>query len=42
MVGEIRRLRDEFIDMQIRNENRASGYWGSDADHPEHHRDDPE
>lgn len=29
MVGEIRRLRDEFIDMQIRNENQASGYWGA-------------
>ncbi len=27
MVGEIRRLRDEFIDMQIRNESQASGYW---------------
>lgn len=27
MVGEIRRLRDEFIDMQIRNESQTSGYW---------------
>jgi len=27
MVGEIRRLRDEFIDMQIRHESQASGYW---------------
>ena len=27
MVGEIRRLRDEFIDMQIRDESQASGYW---------------
>lgn len=27
MVGEIRRLRDEFIDMQIRNENQTTGYW---------------
>ena len=26
MVGEIRRLRDEFIDMQIRDESQASGY----------------
>jgi flagellar hook-associated protein 1 FlgK len=29
MVGEIRRLRDEFIDMQIRDESQASGYWES-------------
>ncbi len=29
MVGEIRRLRDDFIDMQIRDENQASGYWES-------------
>lgn len=27
MVGEIRRLRDEFVDMQIRDESQASGYW---------------
>lgn len=29
MVGEIRRLRDEFIDLQIRDESQASGYWES-------------
>ena len=29
MVGEIRRLRDDFIDMQIRDESQSSGYWES-------------
>jgi flagellar hook-associated protein 1 FlgK len=28
-VSDIRRLRDDFIDLQIRDENRTTGYWQS-------------
>ena len=31
-VEEIRRIRDQFIDLQVRNENKELGYWSERAD----------
>lgn len=31
-IAEVRRIRDEYIDLQIRTENKATGYWQSMSD----------
>ena len=31
-VEEIKRIRDQFIDLQVRNENKELGYWSERAD----------